>query len=83
LALGEEDKVVSKRLGTDAILELALSHLNFVIDFNEFLSKTKNLSFPIGQKKEGKLTLMGCEDDPGNRGASSPCQCMEHSHHNR
>ena len=51
LTLGEEDEVISKQLGTDAVPELALSRLGFVIDFSEFLSKTKKLSFPIGKKK--------------------------------
>ena len=71
LALGEEDKVISKQLGPDAVPEPALSRLSFVIDFSEFLSK------------EGKLTWMGCKDDPGNKGASDPYHCMEHSRRNQ
>jgi hypothetical protein len=56
LALGEEDKVMSKQLGPDAVPELALSRLGFVIDFSEFLSKTKNSDFPSGKKRKALST---------------------------
>ena len=65
LALGEEDKIISKQLGPDAVPEPALSRFGFVIYFSEFLSKTK---FRLSKRrgKKGKLVWTRCGDDPDN-----------------
>jgi hypothetical protein len=72
LAFGKVDKVVSKRLEPNAVPELALSWLGFVVDVGEFLSRTKTLAFQ--KERKGKLTWTRCGDDPDNPGrrASDP-----------
>ena len=55
--LGEEDNVISNKLGRHIIAEPALSRLSFV-DINEFLSKTKNSTFP-SERKERRTDVDG------------------------
>ena len=72
LALGKEDKVISKRLEPNAVpAEPALSCLGFAVDVSEFLSRTKNLAFQ--KERKGKLAWTLCGDKPDNRRASNPC----------
>jgi hypothetical protein len=54
---GDEYKVITSNFGLRTVLELAVSCLSFVIDFSEFLSRTKKLGFPRqGEEKEGRQT---------------------------
>jgi hypothetical protein len=50
--LGKKEKVRSKQLEPDAVPEPALSRPGFVINFSEFLSKTRKFSFPKGEKRK-------------------------------
>jgi len=66
---GEEDKVISKQLELATVLESAPPCLGCAIGFNEILSRTKKLSFPVqGEGKERK------ENWPGQMSLTSGAQ---------